>query len=619
MAAPRRNQDRIAARTRGLFAGREAEVARLRALATDPGGPLVVLVHGAGGIGKTHLVHVALDGMPAPGARFLDCRAVEPTPAGLAAALGCGPDPPAIGDRLGRGTLVLDAYEHFLLMDAWLRRDLVPAMVPGSRLVTVGRDRPSAAWFATPGWAGLAERVEVGPLAAPGARTMLALRGVTGAGAERLVRFAGGNPLALELGALTLREGTLPDDPPAELLAGLVQAFLAGLDGPTVDAVEAAAVPRRVTEPLLAELLGRGARGDFARLRALPFTEDADPGLALQEAVREAVAGDLARRDPERLGAMRRIAAAAAVRALEVADGPLWAATADALFLVADPIVHDAFFARGAIARACEPAGPGDMDAVRALVATADPAGERALLARWVARHPEALTVVRGADGRGVDAVLLMGELAALDPGLVAGDPVAAAVAAHIRRRPVRPGERVLLTRALLVAAEAQEPAGAAAALWLDIKRTYIALRPALRRVYVAVPTAAAVEGALAPLGFAPVGRPVRDGGARTHIWLLDFGPGSVDGWLAGLIGADEPGAAPDHPAVRALTAREREVLTLLAAGLTNREVAERLVISEKTAGRHVENLYAKLGVHRRAEAARIAAEAGLAPEGPPS
>ncbi len=116
----------------------------------------------------------------------------------------------------------------------------------------------------------------------------------------------------------------------------------------------------------------------------------------------------------------------------------------------------------------------------------------------------------------------------------------------------------------------------------------------------------------------APAGRPVRDGDAETHIWLLDFGPGSVDGWLAGLIGAAPSGAA-DHPAVRGLTARERQVLALLAAGMTNREVAERLVISEKTAGRHVENLYAKLGVHRRAEAARIAAEAGLAPEGAPA
>jgi DNA-binding CsgD family transcriptional regulator len=60
------------------------------------------------------------------------------------------------------------------------------------------------------------------------------------------------------------------------------------------------------------------------------------------------------------------------------------------------------------------------------------------------------------------------------------------------------------------------------------------------------------------------------------------------------------------------LTAREIEVLRLVAAGASNRVVAERLVISEKTAARHVANLFVKLGVHTRAEAARLAAERGL-------
>jgi len=62
----------------------------------------------------------------------------------------------------------------------------------------------------------------------------------------------------------------------------------------------------------------------------------------------------------------------------------------------------------------------------------------------------------------------------------------------------------------------------------------------------------------------------------------------------------------------QSLTSAELRIVDEVSRGLTNREVAERLVISEKTAGRHVENLFAKLGVHRRAEAARIAAEAGL-------
>ncbi|HEY7732424.1 MAG TPA: HD domain-containing phosphohydrolase [Gaiellaceae bacterium] len=55
------------------------------------------------------------------------------------------------------------------------------------------------------------------------------------------------------------------------------------------------------------------------------------------------------------------------------------------------------------------------------------------------------------------------------------------------------------------------------------------------------------------------------------------------------------------------LSDREVEVLRLIARGRSNREVAERLVISPKTVGRHVENLYAKIGVSSRAAAAVFA------------
>jgi DNA-binding CsgD family transcriptional regulator len=60
------------------------------------------------------------------------------------------------------------------------------------------------------------------------------------------------------------------------------------------------------------------------------------------------------------------------------------------------------------------------------------------------------------------------------------------------------------------------------------------------------------------------------------------------------------------------LTSREVEVLQLLARGLTNKEIADVLVISPKTAGRHIEHIYAKIGVSNRARAGLFAVTHGL-------
>src|ERR671930_454417 len=62
------------------------------------------------------------------------------------------------------------------------------------------------------------------------------------------------------------------------------------------------------------------------------------------------------------------------------------------------------------------------------------------------------------------------------------------------------------------------------------------------------------------------------------------------------------------------LTDRELEVLALLAEGLTNREIGERLFMSDKTASVHVSRILAKLDVRGRVEAATMALRAGLAP-----
>ena len=61
------------------------------------------------------------------------------------------------------------------------------------------------------------------------------------------------------------------------------------------------------------------------------------------------------------------------------------------------------------------------------------------------------------------------------------------------------------------------------------------------------------------------------------------------------------------------LTAREAELLRLVAAGKTNREIASELVISEHTVARHLQNIFTKVDVSTRSGATAFAFEHGLA------
>jgi len=80
---------------------------------------------------------------------------------------------------------------------------------------------------------------------------------------------------------------------------------------------------------------------------------------------------------------------------------------------------------------------------------------------------------------------------------------------------------------------------------------------------------------------------------------------------LARLLPRLSPSGRPRH---QELTEREREVLGLVAEGLSNAAIAERLVVSVHTVRNHVANLSAKLGAHSKLEALSIAVREGLLP-----
>ncbi|MGY1739076.1 winged helix-turn-helix domain-containing protein [Geodermatophilus sp. SYSU D00684] len=535
-------------------------------------------VHGLPGIGKSALLH-AFAGLAADaGATVvaLDCRTVEPTERGLLGALGGhptvealvaaleGPEPPVV--------LVLDQYEHFRLMDTWLRRTLAPALPAGTLLVLGSRERPVPAWYGVPGF----RTVPLAPLSDADAGLLLAEHGVAATEADRLNRVARGHPLALVLATAGVAENPqlgLEDAAMSRVVEELTRLYFEDIADPlTRRALEAASVLRRATESLLDAVLDGDGAVAMERLLALPFVVAGRDGAVVHEAVRDAVAGHLRTADPVRHREYRR----AAWRRLRdemrsAAPAELWRYTADVLYLLDNPVVRTAFFPADAQQPAVEPASTLDEDAVRAITRRHEgPEGAR-LLDRWWVTTPSAFSVSRDRDG-GVAAFSVLLDDARIRHSPVADDPVVRSWARHLDSHPLGRREVALGLRRWLDRERGEAPGTTQAACWLDVKRTYMALRPALRQMFVVVQDVPAYWPVVRELGFRPLPGPpvVLDGRPFTSV-VLDFGRRSVDGWLVELLArelgvADEP--ALDADAHELVVGGRRVALTPLEFGL---------------------------------------------------
>jgi DNA-binding CsgD family transcriptional regulator len=170
------------------------------------------------------------------------------------------------------------------------------------------------------------------------------------------------------------------------------------------------------------------------------------------------------------------------------------------------------------------------------------------------------------------------------------------------------------LAEAELARAEDREDAAlwdAAAAAWSDVGRPY---PEAYARSRQAEALAAARDREGAERAAAAALETARELGSA---WLV----AEVEGLaLRARLRVDRPEAperADGRPAAEdpfGLTARERDVLELVAAGATNREIGTRLHMAEKTASVHVSRILAKLDVRSRTEAAAVAHRHGMAP-----
>jgi ATP/maltotriose-dependent transcriptional regulator MalT len=271
-----------------------------------------------------------------------------------------------------------------------------------------------------------------------------------------------------------------------------------------------------------------------------------------------------------------------------------------------------------------------------------------ASLATWEGRPEEAratvargLALMEGVDDAshvislclaGLEAEAAIAERAAAARVSAAGEEAAVVAANLLRRaRDAATAEGVVPTetgRVMLLTVEAQHtrvtdpgdhhPWAEAAAAWEALGYPWPAAYAHWREAEALLVAGVSREKAAPPLrqawstaralGARPLMVEVESLGRRSRIELAPT-PSPSEGTEA-----TEPEEAPDAGLRRlGLTRRETEVLGLVAEGRTNRQIAERLFISDKTASVHVSNILGKLGVANRAGAAAVAHRLGFA------
>ncbi|HSM59121.1 MAG TPA: LuxR C-terminal-related transcriptional regulator [Candidatus Sulfomarinibacteraceae bacterium] len=261
---------------------------------------------------------------------------------------------------------------------------------------------------------------------------------------------------------------------------------------------------------------------------------------------------------------------------LELAQGDVESAAAH--IEQARPLVEKAAFAewRGHFHR-CRLELWLAQDRLRAAVAWADEMLQGGEQQGWAESEAAQLSVAR--------ALIMIGDAASIARAQALLQPVLQAAEAQ--------GRTGILIEALALQALAHWRRGRHTGALTSLQS---ALRPAQPEGYVRV---------FADLGL-PLARLLQE--ARSRDVMPEYVARLLQAFEAGVVGT----LPIDQGLPEPLTEREQEVLDLLAAGLTNREIGEALVISPQTVKKHAGNIYGKLGVGNRTEAVGRARELNL-------
>ncbi|WP_226599139.1 ATP-binding protein [Streptomyces violascens] len=434
------------------FIGREEQLGCFgQALAGDPQAPFAFYVYGPGGIGKSTLVRCLADRARAAGRLLveLDGRFVSRDPAEFERAAGPFLDVPGT-------VLFVDSFEHCQWLESWLRQRFLPRAADDTLVVLAGRLAPQPQWTSDPAWAEILHVSEIGPFSEEQARRLLEAARIRPELRERMLQFAGGNPLALSLAAAAGSAGWGGEEtwsPSADVLRTL----LAGLIGevPTAAhrrALEVVAQAHVTSEELLGAVLPEeDTHLLFGWLRELPFMESTARGLYPHDAARETLAADLRWRAPHAFTAVRRRLAEEYLRLLREGTEERASFISDELFYLFRELGSRARRGRWTPEEEVHerPLQPDDIEVVLRMAEETEGPASVDLVRYWLERQPQGFGVFRSVSTG--ETVAFTGRLvlpAPPDPQDLATDPVVAAAWEYTAATaPVSPGEHIAMTR----------------------------------------------------------------------------------------------------------------------------------------------------------------------------